>query len=86
MRVDLGLNQIQRMANYQRKQSSLACGVRCWVGHDLPPIQSKKTVWEEMCILPKHPKEKTVKLICIPTDRRHYMPCSTTEGPSKQKS
>ena len=86
MRVGPGLNQIQRMVNDQRKESSLAHGVRCWVGRDLPPIQSKKTVWEEMCILPKHPTETMVEPICIPTDRRYYMQCSTTEGPSKEKS
>ena len=72
MRVGPGLNQIQRMANGQRKESSLACGVRCWVGRDLPPIQSKKTVWEEMCILPKYPKETMVEPICIPTDKILY--------------
>lgn len=65
MRIGTGLKQIQRMVNYQRKEHSLACGVGCWAGCDLPPIQSKKIVWEETCILPKHPKEKKVKPICM---------------------
>lgn len=69
MWIGTGLKQIQRMVNYQRKEHSLACGVRCWVGCDPPPIQSKKIVWEETYILPKHPKEKKSKLICVSTGK-----------------
>ena len=42
------------MLKSQREVGSLAYGV----GHDLLPIQSKKTAWEETYILLKHPREK----------------------------
>ena len=53
VKIDTGLKHIQRIMSYRRKENSLAFGLRCWVGCDLPPIQSKKIVWEEACILPK---------------------------------
>lgn len=38
----------------------LACGVRWWVGCDLPPIRSNKTVWEMRCIIPNHARVSSV--------------------------
>ena len=55
VRISIGLKQIQRILNFQRKEHSLACALRCWVGCDLPHMQNKKIVWKEACILPKHP-------------------------------
>ena len=55
MRIGTGLNQNQRMVNYQNKEHSLVSAMWYWGGCDLQPIQSKKMVWEETCILPKHP-------------------------------
>lgn len=54
MKVDRGLEQIWRRMKSQREIGSLACGV----GHDLPPIQSRKIAWEQIYILLKHPREK----------------------------
>ena len=55
VRISIGLKQIQKILNFQRKEHSLACALRCWVGCDLPHMQNKKIVWEEACIVPKHP-------------------------------
>ena len=55
MRIGTGLIQIPTMVNYQSKEHSLVSAIWYWGGWDLQPIQSKKMVWEENCILPKHP-------------------------------
>lgn len=78
--IGRSLKQIQRTVNYQRKEPTLACGVRCWVGCDLPPMQSKKIVWEETCLLlvAHHPLAVVVQVACARiAERSQGFPATT---------